>query len=223
MKANRSRYRAQRSCVRCGERFEQHLENRPARMCVGCRRLDAMAIVRWTPPDVNVLPGSKWVAGDCRVCGDSFVSPYADVTCSDVCKRLRRRPHPSSKDWITPVNRAAIYLRDGFICQLCFAPVDKDAGPSTDYYPSLDHIIPRSQGGTDEETNLHTAHRICNSIRRDLPLDAARELFLPDWARELSDFDFTHGMEEVIAGWGTLTEEDLRSICRDVAEFFSAT
>lgn len=67
--------------------------------------------------------------------------------------------------WISPRERLKIYERDGYICQLCFEPVDMESRNNTKYGPSLDHILPRSMGGTHESDNLRLAHRSCNSVR----------------------------------------------------------
>lgn len=75
-----------------------------------------------------------------------------------------------SADWIEPKARYEIYERDSWICHICAEPVDLDAHWNDNLYPSLDHIIPRSRGGSDDPENLKTCHRICNSIRQDSPL-----------------------------------------------------
>lgn len=65
------------------------------------------------------------------------------------------------------VKRAAVVERDGINCWLCESPVDFDAAPDSDWYPSLDHVTPRSRAGSDEVENLNLAHRWCNSVRSD--------------------------------------------------------
>lgn len=70
-----------------------------------------------------------------------------------------------SGPWIAPQVRLAVFERDGWLCQLCMEPVDRDAAPNGDRYPSLDHIVPQSKGGTHLASNLRTAHRWCNSVR----------------------------------------------------------
>lgn len=60
-----------------------------------------------------------------------------------------------------------IYQRDRYTCRLCgkrlamtkFAPHPKS--------PSIDHIIPLSQGGTHEPANVQAAHFICNARKSD--------------------------------------------------------
>nr|WP_239536851.1 HNH endonuclease signature motif containing protein [Arthrobacter roseus] len=54
------------------------------------------------------------------------------------------------------------------MCWLCGEQVDLEAdGKRDDWAATLDHVIPRSKGGTHDESNLKTAHRWCNSIRSD--------------------------------------------------------
>ena len=51
--------------------------------------------------------------------------------------------------------RARIFDRDGRVCAYC--------GSSEDL--SVDHILPRSLGGGDEEENLVTSCSLCNSMK----------------------------------------------------------
>lgn len=69
--------------------------------------------------------------------------------------------------WITADRRAALYERDGWMCWLCSEPIDRLAHANSDRAPSLDHVIPRSRHGSNEDSNLRTAHRVCNARRRD--------------------------------------------------------
>jgi len=69
--------------------------------------------------------------------------------------------------WIRPEKRLAIYLRDGMACAYCGRGIeDTDESPQL----TLDHITPRSKGGSNEATNLITACVRCNSRRKDMPL-----------------------------------------------------
>lgn len=58
------------------------------------------------------------------------------------------------------VDRLAIYQRDAWVCQLCFALVDPLATGGAK--PSLDHVIPLVAGGLHNATNLQLAHLRCN-------------------------------------------------------------
>ena len=82
---------------------------------------------------------------------------------------VRYRMAPS--DWIDPKLRLEIYERDGWVCHLCDEPVDRVADFNDDFAPSLDHLQPRSKGGSDDPKNLKTAHRLCNSRRQDDELE----------------------------------------------------
>jgi 5-methylcytosine-specific restriction endonuclease McrA len=44
-------------------------------------------------------------------------------------------------------------------CYLCHEPGD-ERDPL-----EVDHVIPRAQGGTDDRSNLHAGHRLCNRRR----------------------------------------------------------
>jgi len=74
-------------------------------------------------------------------------------------------PHMTGSAWIDPQLRHALYKRDKWSCSICELPIDREAHWNDDLAPSLDHIKPRSLGGTHEPDNLRTAHRICNSIK----------------------------------------------------------
>jgi hypothetical protein len=51
--------------------------------------------------------------------------------------------------------RSLLYARDDGRCQLC--------GLSVDFFEiQVDHVVPRSQGGRTEWTNLQVAHPLCN-------------------------------------------------------------
>lgn len=63
--------------------------------------------------------------------------------------------------WIRKDKRLAIYLRDGLACCWCGAGVEEGV------CLTLDHIAPRSQGGTNDVSNLITACKPCNSRRQD--------------------------------------------------------
>lgn len=63
--------------------------------------------------------------------------------------------------------RLAVYLRDSFRCVYCCA--DLHGAHPTDI--TLDHVIPDSDGGSNDAGNLVTACRHCNSSRQDKPLN----------------------------------------------------
>lgn len=55
--------------------------------------------------------------------------------------------------------RLRIAERDGWTCQLCKRPIQCLLSLS------IDHIKPRSKGGSDALSNLQAAHKACNGIK----------------------------------------------------------
>jgi 5-methylcytosine-specific restriction endonuclease McrA len=54
------------------------------------------------------------------------------------------------------LNRRAVFVRDGHRCQYCNAPAE-----------NIDHVIPRSRGGTHTWENVVAACRPCNARKMD--------------------------------------------------------
>ncbi|MFF5793691.1 HNH endonuclease [Paeniglutamicibacter sp. NPDC012692] len=68
------------------------------------------------------------------------------------------------------------------LCHLCGEAVDKQAKAPDPTSPSVDHITPWSQGGTDAIENLALAHLGCNIKRGKKPLDEVRRTpYSEDW------------------------------------------
>lgn len=63
--------------------------------------------------------------------------------------------------WITKVRRRRIYARDGHRCVYCGELAEK---------LTLDHVKPRSAGGTNVSENLVTACMVCNRARGHTPV-----------------------------------------------------
>jgi len=58
--------------------------------------------------------------------------------------------------------RSKLVLKQGGFCAYC-------GGPLT--VATIDHVIPRSKGGTDEESNLVAACPRCNNAKGDLDVE----------------------------------------------------
>ncbi len=58
------------------------------------------------------------------------------------------------------LSRRAVFLRDGGSCQYCGTKAD-----------SIDHVVPRSKGGTHTWENVVAACRRCNTVKRDRLLE----------------------------------------------------
>ncbi|MFB8368572.1 HNH endonuclease [Pseudarthrobacter sp. NPDC055928] len=118
-------------------------------------------------------------ARNCAWCEQPYHhSSKQRVHCSDLCRDESRVSRGSTlhRGWIHKSIRLSIYQRDDHKCWLCGGSVDYLADPKRDdWAPSLDHVTPRSKGGTHESSNLRTAHRWCNSVRSD---NEQHDLFL---------------------------------------------
>lgn len=68
-------------------------------------------------------------------------------------------------------NWRTVMAREGRNCHICGEPVDPDdwsRGPRGGFiagnrYPTVDHVTPRSGGGSHHWSNLKLAHMACNS------------------------------------------------------------
>lgn len=101
-------------------------------------------------------------------------------TCGD-CERVWQRPptkgqrpkrcpdcRADDRQWIPAATRRAVYERDGWSCQICHEDVDQHLiGTESEWRPSIDHVVPRSRGGSDEPDNLRLAHLWCNAVLND--------------------------------------------------------
>jgi 5-methylcytosine-specific restriction endonuclease McrA len=61
-----------------------------------------------------------------------------------------------------PLSRRAVFARDGHRCQYC----NRDA-------ENIDHVVPRSRGGTHSWENVVAACRACNARKEDRLLEEA--------------------------------------------------
>jgi hypothetical protein len=87
---------------------------------------------------------------------------------------------PAIERSISPQLRSEILERNGYTCQLCGAgPGDPDPyNPSRKVRLHIDHIIPISQGGTDDKNNLRVLCSTCNQGRANIqtPTEDARNI-----------------------------------------------
>jgi 5-methylcytosine-specific restriction endonuclease McrA len=78
----------------------------------------------------------------------------------------RRRQGTGTPAVGTPAHRQRIGDRDSWRCGICTEPVD----PALSVYESIwaavvDHIIPRSRGGSHDDSNIQIAHYECNRLK----------------------------------------------------------
>ena len=149
-------------------------------LCIGrnrkLRRLDALR-------EKTVLARMHRPCAKCgHIIGNTiFQKQRLCDTCFEEGVRERRRARNKSRKakqsgastdlFGHKITLARLLQRDGGACRLCGKPTAHDAHYLSNDYPSIDHIVPVSQGGEHAWQNVQVAHRICNSLRRD-KLDA---------------------------------------------------
>lgn len=101
----------------------------------------------------------------CAVCGGVVrsVKPAGEA--------VHKRCRGAGDSWyISEADRLAIYERDGWDCRICLQPVDRDAHFLSDWYPTLDHVVPQSVRVDHSPENLRLCCRYCNLARLDRPV-----------------------------------------------------
>lgn len=118
----------------------------------------------------------------CAYCGGSFEDTRLKKFCSPECVKKSNDYHKSARrrekiktnghyDWSISIPK--LIKRDK-VCKLCGKPVDihdrvnaKGTVIVGVNYPSIDHIIPVSKGGTHTWDNVQLAHVGCNAKKSD--------------------------------------------------------
>lgn len=87
-------------------------------------------------------------------------------------KETSNRILPTKSPKQTQAARNYLIQRDGMNCHWCKKTMDLSAPLNTGNFPTIEHILPKAKGGTDDERNLALACRTCNGGRRDtFPFD----------------------------------------------------
>ena len=143
----------------------------------------------------RIKGGSKWARNrgigklaspititDCATCGELFTARNGRTYCSQKCRyapRLEEATQRTSelyqltRDHLRPYEsqewRKVLHLllveKDGDLCAVCFEPIDLELSGRDPQGPSVEHLVPRSKGGSDELDNLALSHWGCNQSR----------------------------------------------------------
>lgn len=152
------------------------ITRRPSGRCEQCYQNFHATVPRVAEPCIDcgkAVPWRRYVRKKrrCEKCQDAFIRKEkrrferASIAHKNaVARRLkvRHRLIRLTRLHGEKVDPLYIYERDNWRCGICGKKVTKRSEAS------LDHIIPLSKGGGHTAVNLQLAHRLCNSIKRDL-------------------------------------------------------
>ena len=114
---------------------------------------------------------------ECPGCESSFTtSNRIKVFCSEQCQlwhreQFRRERDKEFRNKVTPSFKRRIYFASNGFCGICNQYIDLRLAHPNQMSFSIDHIIPRSLGGTHSFTNLQAAHLGCNAKRGNKSLE----------------------------------------------------
>lgn len=186
--ANRMRYQLvalarDKPCEHCGQPIGRKPGgNDRARFC-------SLKCYNASRPARERGPNSRVSFPACQQCGTVFCSRRGTKYCSDQCRvqynidrsgqrtkdlyRLACEVGANGAMW-RQLLIGALRERDGDLCALCWAPIDfglKSGPMGDDLGYSIEHLTPRSKGGTDDLDNLALSHWGCNRDRKAKPID----------------------------------------------------
>lgn len=150
------------TCKSCGSPFPKNRRGRPRHYCDGCvpsdarcqRRRAQMRSLHYRPPPPVVLA--------------AIAATRARHDAARLEIHYQRAAALASLR--APVDRQAIFERDGWMCQLCQTPVSPTSRYPAPMSPSIDHVTPLALGGSHEPSNVQLAHLICNARKNARPM-----------------------------------------------------
>ena len=172
-------------CRECGHEFERYVDLHYPTTCPECQRREAeqraaerreregkRALMQRL---VNLLAYEH----ECPVCGRKFRSSNPSVVyCSSRCRNRHKgysdhvlRAKKYGVEYARSITLDKLIERDGLTCYLCGKTCDtsdKRWGSFGPDYPTIDHVVPLSKGGTHTWDNVRVACGECNCvIKRD--------------------------------------------------------
>lgn len=111
----------------------------------------------------------------CKGCGSDFTTTRKQkLYCHEDCRKWQKEQMKRDRDreWQNQRNgslRARVYLLSNGKCGICKEHIDTQLTYPEPMSLSIDHIIPRSLGGSHKIDNLRAAHLLCNAKRGAKP------------------------------------------------------
>lgn len=167
--------------IRCRDRASHQRRLRiPCNQCGGPSGIIDSPSLRLKHPEVTCNPCRRSRPGyKPRVSGrrkdrteENVCERCDEVWTRPVTKGQRPKYCPDCRGdyrrWIPIAVRRGVYERDSWVCGICLEHVDEGLiGSGSPWRPSLDHVVPRSEGGSDDPENLRLSHFWCNGVLND--------------------------------------------------------
>jgi hypothetical protein len=151
---------------RLGRTSKWMRRHRVSRQAYAAAMHDGRWWLRWCTPPHDI---------ECQQCGRTFVGLRVRF-CPECRSQRQREQARRQKTRRAAAKRGAIkadryraseiYERDGWRCHLCRRLVKRQVVVPHPLAPTIDHLIPISDGGPDIRTNVATAHFRCNYQRQ---------------------------------------------------------
>ena len=153
-----TRRRALILCPRCGQEFWPWVNGDHALKFCGCPVARKVKVKRPKPTAICL-----W----CQVVF-TVVRSRRQKCCSRTCRnRYQSKARKLRLRGLKPnvVSAKRLHRRDGGICGLCLKPVDPAIRYPHPGAATVDHIVPITRGGTQDDDNLQLAHARCNTSK----------------------------------------------------------
>jgi 5-methylcytosine-specific restriction endonuclease McrA len=108
---------------------------------------------------------------ECIGCGHNFSTKRTDkLYCTKDCRewitqQIKRERDKAYHNARTPSFKRRIFFASDGACGICNQPIDLRLKWPDPMSYSIDHIVPRSLGGSHAANNLRAAHNKCNASR----------------------------------------------------------
>ena len=132
---------------------------------------------------IKIKPQKTLTKHICKECHIEFESSSRTLFCSDGCyiryynatKKNLKRKMILRNGKVEDITLTSLIKRDDNTCHICgkkcnrkdFVITEQGHFKSGRSYPSIDHVIPVSKGGTHTWDNVKLAHMECNYIKSD--------------------------------------------------------
>lgn len=146
-------------------------KSKPGGLTSYCRACEREKTRRWraaNPDYVQPRPPLEQIAAEAREYRRRNPERVAEISRSAFARRRAKKRGVKAEKF----SNREIFERDGWVCQICHEPIDRDARAPHPLSPSIDHRIPLARHGEHTRENCRASHLRCN-LRKHAKLEAA--------------------------------------------------